>query len=71
MTIIPTCFTDTVLKIAREDNDLPYRPELPKLDPDIPKNAVKLVEMSWREDPEERPTFKNLITINKKLNDNK
>ena len=46
----------------------PFRPKLPTLDSDIPPDVVKLVTLSWQEDPSKRPSFEELIEMNNKLN---
>ena len=46
----------------------PFRPKLPSVDSDIPPDAVRLVSLSWQEDPFKRPSFEELIEMNNNLN---
>ena len=46
----------------------PFRPTLPAADSDIPPDAVRLVTLSWQEDPSKRPSFEELIKMNNDLN---
>ena len=48
-----------------------FRPPLPKVDGDTPPEAVRLIEVCWKENPTERPTFEQLGKIMREINQNK
>ena len=49
----------------------PFRLSLPKVDDDIPPEAVKLIEVCWNEEPSNRPTFERIGNIAREINGNK
>ena len=53
------------------EGSCPFRPELPAVGSDIPPDAVRLVTLSWQEDPSKRPSFEELIKLNNDLNQRK
>ena len=64
------CFAEIIMQLSAEDSG-PFRPKLPAVGSDIPPDAVKLVSLSWQEDPSKRPSFEELIKMNNDLNQRK
>ena len=61
------CLSEIIMQLSTKGFN-PFRPKLPTLDSDIPPDAVRLVTLSWQEDPSKRPSFEELIEMNNNLN---
>lgn len=55
-----------ILDRVRMGGSPPFRPTIGQIE-DCPRNLIKLMEMCWNEDPEERPSFMRIKPIFKKI----
>ena len=59
---------DIIGQVKRQQ-DPPFRPELPDLTDDTHPDVPGLISRCWAEDPEERPSFTDISSKLKEMNE--